>query len=66
MTYQELQQHNELKRLVQDYLDLKIEIEKIEKNAEKIKDPMDKCWFYLEQFGLLAEMVKGRRREVIQ
>ena len=60
MSYQELQQHNELKRLVQDYLDFKILIEKIDKDGEKIKDPMDKCWHYLQQYGLLAEMVKGK------
>ena len=62
MSYQELQQHNELKRLVQDYLDFKILIEKIDKDAEKIKDPVVKCWFYLQQYGLLAEMVKEKSR----
>ena len=62
MSYQELQQHNELKRLVQDYLDFKILIEKIDKDAEKIKDPVDKCWFYLQQYGLLAEMLKEKSR----
>ena len=58
MTLQELEEYKELKRLVQDYLDFKILIEKIDKDAEKIKDPLDKCWHYLQQYGLLAEMVK--------
>lgn len=37
MTLQELEEYKELKRLVQDYLDFKILIEKIDKDAEKIK-----------------------------
>ena len=62
MTLKELEEYKELKRLVQDYLDFKILIEKIDKDAEKIKDPVDKCWFYLQQYGLLAEMVKEKSR----
>ena len=38
--------------------DGRIWVPKNKKDAEKIKDPLDKCWHYLQQYGLLAEMVK--------